>query len=100
LEWDYDSNKSWDDRLDSPKSGVSFFSCLRGGRGKKLEVVVTWDRGISTSKLAVIRNRRITQQIGKLFLSWVGVLAHCKTMSPNRFEHASYLGEPNAPEKL
>ena len=34
LEWDYDSNKSWDNPLDSPKSGVSFFSCPAGGRDK------------------------------------------------------------------
>ena len=34
--WGYNSNKSWDVRLDSPKSGVSFFSCPHGGRGKYL----------------------------------------------------------------
>ena len=32
--WGYESNTSWDVRLDSPKSGVSFFRCPRGGRGK------------------------------------------------------------------
>ena len=32
--WGYNSNKSWDVRLDSPKSGVPFLSCPHGGRGK------------------------------------------------------------------
>jgi hypothetical protein len=34
FESDHDDDKSWDDRVNSPKSGVSFFcSCPHGGRG-------------------------------------------------------------------
>ena len=32
--WGYNSNKSWDVRLNLPESGVSFVSCPHGGRGK------------------------------------------------------------------
>ena len=38
--WGYNSNKSWDVRLDSPKSGVSFLAVRTVVGGNILEVVL------------------------------------------------------------